>query len=99
MQFVIKRNSNGLSSCIDRKSTRLNSSHITISYAVFCLKKKKEINHLAEGQVGSDGGNEGRRGRGDHDVVAVLRRLGVISHREHAASAGAVRVDHRLDQR
>src|SRR5437773_11216449 len=27
----------------DRKSTRLNSSHITISYAVFCLKKKKRI--------------------------------------------------------
>src|SRR5437773_6875242 len=27
---------------IDRKSTRLNSSHITISYAVFCLKKKKK---------------------------------------------------------
>src|SRR5207248_5259887 len=28
----------------DRKSTRLNSSHRTISYAVFCLKKKKRIN-------------------------------------------------------
>src|SRR5699024_12706849 len=28
--------------CIDRKSTRLNSSHVSISYAVFCLKKKKE---------------------------------------------------------
>src|SRR5437773_4966188 len=28
----------------DRKSTRLNSSHITISYAVFCLKKKKGQN-------------------------------------------------------
>src|SRR5437773_6937905 len=28
---------------VDRKSTRLNSSHITISYAVFCLKKKKEL--------------------------------------------------------
>src|SRR5437667_5883412 len=28
--------------CSDRKSTRLNSSHITISYAVFCLKKKKK---------------------------------------------------------
>src|SRR5437773_7110777 len=28
----------------DRKSTRLNSSHITISYAVFCLKKKKKRN-------------------------------------------------------
>src|ERR1039457_6099870 len=29
---------------IDRKSTRLNSSHLVISYAVFCLKKQ-EINH------------------------------------------------------
>src|SRR5438445_8556984 len=28
----------------DRKSTRLNSSHANISYAVFCLKKKKTIN-------------------------------------------------------
>src|SRR5438874_9352230 len=27
---------------IDRKSTRLNSSHVEISYAVFCLKKKKK---------------------------------------------------------
>src|SRR2546430_5595695 len=30
----------------DRKSTRLNSSHSQISYAVFCLKKKKKANHL-----------------------------------------------------
>src|SRR5689334_24697850 len=29
----------------DRKSTRLNSSHSSISYAVFCLKKKKNIKH------------------------------------------------------
>src|SRR2546430_8913531 len=29
----------------DRKSTRLNSSHSQISYAVFCLKKKKKITH------------------------------------------------------
>src|SRR6266446_7689717 len=28
----------------DRKSTRLNSSHLVISYAVFCLKKKKKVN-------------------------------------------------------
>src|SRR5690606_22407363 len=28
----------------DRKSTRLNSSHVKISYAVFCLKKKKKVN-------------------------------------------------------
>src|SRR5690606_41923746 len=30
-----------LLSCRDRKSTRLNSSHVKISYAVFCLKKKR----------------------------------------------------------
>src|SRR5256885_8321668 len=30
----------------DRKSTRLNSSHLVISYAVFCLKKKKKSQHL-----------------------------------------------------
>src|SRR5438445_6909844 len=30
-------------SLLDRKSTRLNSSHANISYAVFCLKKKKKI--------------------------------------------------------
>src|SRR5262245_63051746 len=29
----------------DRKSTRLNSSHLGISYAVFCLKKKKQHKH------------------------------------------------------
>src|SRR5256885_7257779 len=29
----------------DRKSTRLNSSHLVISYAVFCLKKKKKVPH------------------------------------------------------
>src|SRR5207253_2097767 len=31
----------------DRKSTRLNSSHVAISYAVFCLKKKKIIKHMS----------------------------------------------------
>src|SRR5438067_4214406 len=30
----------------DRKSTRLNSSHVSISYAVFCLKKKKIIDNI-----------------------------------------------------
>src|SRR5260221_769356 len=32
----------GMGTTIDRKSTRLNSSHTVISYAVFCLKKKKK---------------------------------------------------------
>src|SRR5947207_6730097 len=31
----------------DRKSTRLNSSHTVISYAVFCLKKKKKTNEIS----------------------------------------------------
>src|SRR5256885_11323110 len=41
---VGRRNTLGTMACligIDRKSTRLNSSHLVISYAVFCLKKKK----------------------------------------------------------
>src|SRR3989337_3841810 len=33
------------SACTDRKSTRLNSSHGSISYAVFCLKKKNKHRH------------------------------------------------------
>src|SRR5690625_6938561 len=33
----------------DRKSTRLNSSHVAISYAVFCLKKKKKQRPLRHG--------------------------------------------------
>src|SRR3712207_8337882 len=36
---------------IDRKSTRLNSSHANISYAVFCLKKKKQHPVLDESQT------------------------------------------------
>src|SRR5699024_12396969 len=34
----------------DRKSTRLNSSHVSISYAVFCLKKKKKREELNGGE-------------------------------------------------
>src|SRR5436309_12112125 len=45
----------GLSRQTDRKSTRLNSSHVKISYAVFCLKKKtqprRETNWHESGRV------------------------------------------------
>src|SRR5437660_5526499 len=47
-QVEIKKHSTGKEATItygdgeDRKSTRLNSSHVAISYAVFCLKKKKK---------------------------------------------------------
>src|SRR5256885_10443627 len=41
----IKAPVSGIAMGLDRKSTRLNSSHLVISYAVFCLKKKKtELN-------------------------------------------------------
>src|SRR5437660_4000108 len=43
---------------VDRKSTRLNSSHVAISYAVFCLKKKKNNEAQPRNEV-----PRGRRGR------------------------------------
>src|SRR5438477_7933971 len=39
---------------VDRKSTRLNSSHMSISYAVFCLKKKKSLVKLHQENFGFD---------------------------------------------
>src|SRR2546422_7913216 len=36
---------------IDRKSTRLNSSHGYISYAVFCLKKKNRMRYISNGHL------------------------------------------------
>src|SRR5437868_13643492 len=42
---ALRYESFGLGSFLDRKSTRLNSSHVSISYAVFCLKKKKKKKH------------------------------------------------------
>src|SRR5690625_6667420 len=38
----------------DRKSTRLNSSHVAISYAVFCLKKKKHHPHSSDTMRGQN---------------------------------------------
>src|SRR2546426_3558482 len=38
---------------LDRKSTRLNSSHLVISYAVFCLKKKKKTLKIAYNPLNS----------------------------------------------
>src|SRR5690349_23704735 len=42
---VTRRGLDRLVGRADRKSTRLNSSHVEISYAVFCLKKKKYADH------------------------------------------------------
>src|SRR5258707_10328668 len=46
--------SEGRTLSIDRKSTRLNSSHANISYAVFCLKKKKNKSEDNEGTSDRD---------------------------------------------
>src|SRR5438132_4463128 len=46
---------------VDRKSTRLNSSHTVISYAVFCLKKKKdgvELRGAYDHRAAREGGEE-----------------------------------------
>src|SRR5258707_8361738 len=48
-----------MSAKADRKSTRLNSSHANISYAVFCLKKKK--NHVEKQSSTRDGLNNGQQ--------------------------------------
>src|SRR5437588_2327703 len=62
------RRSSGFAPSLDRKSTRLNYSHTVISYAVFCLKKKKTkaLHHL-----------RGRRRIGDRTPQrARVRRAG-----------------------
>src|SRR5207249_10607593 len=44
---INKKSAQGIFTIVlDRKSTRLNSSHVSISYAVFCLKKKKKIHYM-----------------------------------------------------
>src|SRR3989442_10157803 len=50
----------------DRKSTRLNSSHVRISYAVFCLKKKKKK------RTASSSGNGRRESRIDVQRLELL---------------------------
>src|SRR5438067_2765760 len=62
---------------VDRKSTRLNSSHVSISYAVFCLKKKR-----ARGLAGA----VGQAGEAAADDAAADRRARSVPLSE----AGAV---------
>src|SRR6476660_8041867 len=66
----------------DRKSTRLNSSHQIISYAVFCLKKKKEL-----------GRGEPRRNKSMDTLLAAYRVGARVSWRELSTSASAAGVE------
>src|SRR2546430_7351032 len=52
VERFISYSTRGCGSAIDRKSTRLNSSHSQISYAVFCLKKKKKPRELYSYDIG-----------------------------------------------
>src|SRR5256885_10944878 len=65
----------------DRKSTRLNSSHLVISYAVFCLKKKKQGRHR----------HGAARPRGQLLAVALLR-VGGLPRVGPCAVSGVVRL-------
>src|SRR3989442_3356479 len=50
----------------DRKSTRLNSSHVRISYAVFCLKKKDGLRKSGRTDRSAAAARDGYDGYGDH---------------------------------
>src|SRR5262245_62370530 len=77
----------------DRKSTRLNSSHLGISYAVFCLKKKKQTNRNYKNTNSST--RKRRCGPILRDVTTGTRRRrlaqrsrlqqGLIQNSKHAA--------------
>src|SRR5947208_12130832 len=55
----------------DRKSTRLNSSHQIISYAVFCVKKKKAVIHEAEARINGE----------TRDTAFVASAEGIHAHK------------------
>src|SRR6266536_2524565 len=69
----------------DRKSTRLNSSHEWISYAVFCLKKKNSV-HRRDVQVDEEGalGEQDARGGGDGGADRAQRARVVVGERSLA---------------
>src|SRR2546430_6628862 len=74
---VLVKSSPASRSAGDRKSTRLNSSHSQISYAVFCLKKKKKITAIV-----SPGHDElsGRQARADNYVLVPAETGAVHTH-------------------
>src|SRR2546422_6611954 len=65
----------------DRKSTRLNSSHGYISYAVFCLKKKKKTSHTRSTPLGST------HSHGSKPSVCVVQNPCAGVHRTHKNSS------------
>src|SRR5206468_7185112 len=81
----------------DRKSTRLNSSHDQISYAVFCLKKKKHGNGGRRGVRHVRAEGSARRGR-HHRAVQLLVDVPRLSCRPVTASCQLDPDDRRRGQ-
>src|ERR1022692_3537428 len=65
---------------LDRKSTRLNSSHLVISYAVFCLKKKKAEKNKDSlaGHIGPAAGTPPRQASAAHKQRTVASKLVIL---------------------
>src|SRR3989337_1050786 len=72
--------SSGVQTCADRKSTRLNSSHGSISYAVFCLKKKRGTRGPRPGP-----GSHAPRRAARVQEHAPAERSDYLRHRLHGA--------------
>src|SRR5256885_2414260 len=73
-----------INSTEDRKSTRLNSSHLVISYAVFCLKKKKHA--LAGGSARC----------GEHLAARAAAQAPLRKHPRRVLSSDGPRLDREL---
>src|SRR2546430_11329268 len=83
--------------CQDRKSTRLNSSHSQISYAVFCLKKKKNreshysprSSSVPDSASGGSSTEGSRRSATDTTLTPHWSPTTPDSQRSHAISSGS----------
>src|ERR1022692_754497 len=76
----------GVQTCaLDRKSTRLNSSHLVISYAVFCLKKKRTVEDPHR-----HGGAEHRRIRRYSERLYHVPNLCLLAHQHGADDGGRI---------
>src|SRR5437867_7135107 len=70
----------------DRKSTRLNSSHRTISYAVFCLKKKKKLVNMPGTLVTNWSRYESHFVYGRYSLIAIFKERLLLSESDAVQS-------------
>src|SRR5205807_342382 len=70
----------------DRKSTRLNSSHLVISYAVFCLKKKTSGHRIIAGSISPDETVRLREVEAAARYIAQEKTDPLKHHNHHATS-------------